>query len=104
VIGSNFPALNGTWCVIDGLKLPIQKSGDESTKNIFCNGWLHSHFVGCILAFLPSGVTVACMINAPCSWIDSYIVENSGLYATLQNVYETTGGISVVDSAFLKKC
>jgi hypothetical protein len=23
VFGSNFPALNGTWCVVDGLKLPI---------------------------------------------------------------------------------
>jgi len=33
VISSQFSVLNGTWCVVDGLKIPIQKSGDEETKN-----------------------------------------------------------------------
>jgi cob(I)alamin adenosyltransferase len=51
-------------------------------------------------SFAPSGVIVACMLNAPGSWHDSYNAENGGLNATLQNVYETTG---VVDSAFWKK-
>jgi hypothetical protein len=48
VVWSNFPALDGAWCVMDGLKLPIQKSGDESSQNAYYNGWLHSHFVGCM--------------------------------------------------------
>jgi hypothetical protein len=43
VIGSDFLALNGTLCVADGLKLPIQKFGGESTPNAFYNGWQHSH-------------------------------------------------------------
>ncbi len=25
--------LNGAWCVVDGLKIPIQKSGDEEIQN-----------------------------------------------------------------------
>jgi hypothetical protein len=29
VIHSNFTALNGVWRMIDGLKIPIQKWGDE---------------------------------------------------------------------------
>jgi hypothetical protein len=33
VISSHFPVLNGTWCVVDRLKIPIQKSGDEQIQN-----------------------------------------------------------------------
>jgi hypothetical protein len=103
VIASNFPVLDGTWCVVDGLKIPIQKSGDEATQNAYYNGWLHSHFVGCIFVFAPSGVIVSCIVNALGSWHDSYIAENGGLYDTLRDVYATCGGIAVVDSAFSKK-
>ena len=102
-ISSNFPVLDGTWCVVDGLKIKIQKSGDEEIQNAYYNGWLHSHFIGCIFVFAPSGVIVSCIVNAPGSWHDSYIAENGGLYETLRNVYSNTGGIAVVDSAFSKK-
>jgi hypothetical protein len=51
VISSNLPVLDGTWCVIDGLKIKVQKSGDEEIQNAYYNGWLHSHFVGCIFVF-----------------------------------------------------
>jgi len=64
------------------------------------NGWLHSHFVGCIFAFAPSGVIVTCTFNAPRSWHNSYITENGGLYTKSKSVYDSTGGIVVVDSAF----
>jgi hypothetical protein len=69
VVNRNFPALNGCWCVMDGLKIPIQKSGDESTQNAYYNGWLHSHFVGCVFVFAPSGVIVACTFNSCKCWI-----------------------------------
>jgi len=85
------------------LKIPIQKSGDEATQNAYYNGWLHSHFIGCIFVIAPSGVIIACILNAPGSWYDSYIAENGGLYDKLKSVHETTGGIAVVDSAFSKK-
>jgi len=100
VISSHFPVLNCTWCVVDGLKIPIQKSGDEATQNTYYNGWLHSRFVGGIFVFAPSGVIVACILNAPGSWHDSYIAENGRLYNKLKSVHETTGGIEVVDSVF----
>jgi hypothetical protein len=74
VIASNFPVLNGTWCVVDGLKIPIQKSGDEAAQNAYYNGRLHSHFA-----------------------------ESGGLYETLRDVYATRGGIAVIDSALSKK-
>jgi hypothetical protein len=103
VVRANFPALDGAWCVMDGLKVKIQKSGDEATQNAFYNGWLHDHFVGCVFVFAPSGVIVACTLNAPGSWHDSYIAESSKLYEKLKSVYDATGGIAVVDSAFAKK-
>jgi hypothetical protein len=103
VIASNFPVLNGTWCVVDGLKIPIQKSGDEAAQNAYYNGRLHSHFVGYIFVFAPSRVIVRCTVNAPGSWHDSYIAESGGLYETLRDVYATRGGIAVIDSALSKK-
>jgi hypothetical protein len=76
VISSHFSVLNRTWCVLDGLKIPSQKSGDEATQNAYYNGWLHSHLVGCIFVFAPSGVIVACILNAPGSWHDrDYIIN-----------------------------
>jgi hypothetical protein len=50
VVSTHFPVLNGAWCVVDGLKIPIQKSGDEEIQNAYYNGLLHSHFVGCTLS------------------------------------------------------
>jgi hypothetical protein len=103
VVSSQFPVLNGTWCAVDGLKIPIQKSGDEEIQNAYYNGWLQSHFVGCIFVFTPSGLIVSCTLNAPGSWHDSNIAENGGLYDKLRTIHERTGGIAVVDSAFSKK-
>ena len=74
--------------MLDWLKIPIQKSGDEETQNAYYNEWLHCHFVGCIFAFAPSGVIVTCTLNAPGSWHDSYIAENGGLYTKLKAVYD----------------
>jgi hypothetical protein len=103
VVSTNFPALDGAWCVMDGLKVKIQKSGDEATQNAFYNGWLHDHFVGCVFVFAPSRVIVACTLNAPGSWHDSYIAASGKLYEKLKSVFDATGGIAVVDSAFSKK-
>ncbi len=46
---------------------------------------------------------VACALNAPGSWHDSEIAANCKVYDKLQLVYDRTGGIAVVDSAFSKK-
>jgi len=105
VIGVNYPALEGTWCVMDGLKLQIQKSGDETMQNAYYNGWLHDHLVGSVYIFAPSGLIVACCVNAPGSWHDSIVAENGGLYSDLKVVHDATGGKCVADSAFsLKQC
>jgi hypothetical protein len=35
VIMEKFPALDGVWCVMDGLKVPIQWSGDHRVQNAY---------------------------------------------------------------------
>ena len=68
---------------MDGLKIQIEKSGDDSTQNACYNGWLHDHFAGCVFVFAPSSVVVACAVNAPSSWHDSEIATNGKLYEKL---------------------
>ena len=100
IILQNFPDLNGVWCMMDGLKIPIQASGDRKTQNEYYNGWLHDHFVNAVFVFVPSGTIVACTVNAPGSWHDSFIALNGGLYDKLDEVFHSTGGRCVVDAAF----
>jgi hypothetical protein len=38
IIRENYPALDGTWCIMDGLKLLIQKPGDDAIQNGYYNG------------------------------------------------------------------
>jgi hypothetical protein len=38
VVQTNYPALTGTWCIMDGLKIHIEKSSDESTQLASYNG------------------------------------------------------------------
>jgi hypothetical protein len=55
-------------------------------QNAYYNGWLHAHYVGCAMAFAPSGIAVACALNAPRPWHDSFIAQHGGLYDQLQDV------------------
>jgi len=44
--------------MMDGLKIPIQASGDRKTLNAYYNGWLHDHFINTVFVFAPSGTIV----------------------------------------------
>ena len=33
IVLQNFADLNGVWCMMDGLKIPIQASGDRKMQN-----------------------------------------------------------------------
>jgi hypothetical protein len=103
IVEVNCPALGGTWCKLDGLKLQIQKSGDKIIQNTYYNGWLHDHLVGSVIIFPPSGLIVACTVNAPGSWHDSTVAENCGLYSDLKTIHDATGGKCVADSVFSLK-
>lgn len=92
--------LGDVWAVADGLKLPLQQSGDEVLQNMYYNGWTHGHYVTNVLVFSPDGIVRACALNAPGALHDSTVSEYGGVYEKLEQVYERCGGKVLVDSAF----
>jgi len=88
---------------MDGLKLLVQSSGDDTEQNAYYNGWLHDHFVSCVYVFAPSGHIVAQSLNNPGSWYDSLVAMNGKIYNILEDVYGANGGKCIVDSAFNQK-
>ena len=49
------PLLSGAFGTMDGLNLAVQVSKDQEIQNTTFNGWLHNHFVSCVLAFASHG-------------------------------------------------
>lgn len=53
-----------------------------------------------VFVFVPNGIIVAAVLNAPRTMHDSQLSEWIGLYQKLEDVYHMTGGSIIVDSAF----
>ena len=88
---------------MDGLKLLLEQSCQVQIQNQFYNGWTHGHNVTNILGFCPSGTIVIATTNVPGCIHDSTVCEWGNIYEKLQKVYERTGGMVTVDSAFCRK-
>ncbi|KIL56668.1 hypothetical protein M378DRAFT_89013 [Amanita muscaria Koide BX008] len=67
------PVLTGAFGIMDGLNLPVQTSSDQHIENATFNGWLHDHFVKCVIAFCSQGEIIGCRLNCPGSWHDSRV-------------------------------
>jgi hypothetical protein len=100
IIRRRHPLLKNCYCVADGLKLYLQKSGDIRIQSRFYNGWTHSHYVTNLFVFSPDGMIIACVLNAPGSIHDSTLAEWGNIYEVLERTYEKTGGQCCMDSAF----
>ncbi|KAK7459484.1 hypothetical protein VKT23_009467 [Stygiomarasmius scandens] len=98
LILARHPLLIGAFGTVDGLKLPVQVSyTDDEVENATYNGWLHDHFISNVLAFAPTGVIIACRLNAPGSWHDSRVARP--IYSKL--LYSTPDGYYLAaDTAF----
>lgn len=101
-IADKYPLLGDVYAVADGLKLYLEQSGDTVIQNMFYNGWTHDHYVSNVFVFSPSGLIVACAINAPGSMHDSQICDWGGIYDRLESMHKKSGGKVVVDSAFCR--
>ena len=88
------------YCMVDGLKLYLQQSGDSVIQSRFYNGWKHDHFVTNIFAFAPNGSIIACTLNAPGTWHDSTLAHWGSMYSKLQKCWEEHHGKVLMDSAF----
>lgn len=100
VIRSHYPVLDSHFCVCDGLKLPIEASGDIKEQGRFYNGWTHGHYVTNLFGFAPDGMIIFAVLNAPGAFHDSSLAEKWGVYEKLQELYDLTGLKCIMDSAF----
>ena len=55
------PLLNGVFGSIDGLNLPCETSTDPNIEVETYNGWLHAHYVSCVIVFSSKGLcSISC--------------------------------------------
>ena len=43
MINQKYPLITNCWGAMDGLKLTLQRAGNETQQNNFYNGWTHEH-------------------------------------------------------------
>ena len=79
-IAEKYPSLKGVWCTMNGLKLPLQQSGNVYIQKRFYNGWTHDHYVSSVFVFCPDGTIAIYAYNLPGIVRDSTIVEWGGVY------------------------
>ena len=101
-IAAKYPDLNNVYLAVDGLKLRLQKSGDDRVQNYFYNGWTSNQYISNLFAFAPDGTIPAYVLDAPRSHHDSTVADFGGIYTLLTDVYDCNGGKVVMDSAFAR--
>jgi hypothetical protein len=100
LVRDKYPLLTNVWAAMDGVKTPIQQASTTKQQGYFYNGWKHNHFVTSVFCFCPDGTIPIAYMNLPGAMHDSTIAEWGGIYDKLASLYETTGAVTCVDSAF----
>ncbi len=100
LVAEKYPLLTDVWALMDRIKTPIQQASTTKVQGYYCNGWKHNHFVTSVFCFCPDGTIPIAFMNVPGSMHDSTIADWGSIYNKLAQVYETTGAITCVDSAF----
>ena len=101
-IEAKHPALKNVAYTGDGLKILLQKAGDEQTQEAFYNGWKSGHYISNVFVFAPDGTIVMAMVNCPGSMHDSELASKGSpsIYDKIDMMYEQHGAVCVMDSAF----
>jgi DDE superfamily endonuclease len=92
--------LPDVYCVADGLKLPFQRCDELHEQSRYYNGWKSGHYITNLFVFGADGRIINAVTNVPGSVHDSTLAVWGGMYRKLKEVYERTGGVCCVDSAF----
>ena len=50
-IAVKYPALTNCWGAMDGLKLRLERAGNNNMQNNYYNGWTHDHYVSNFFVF-----------------------------------------------------
>ena len=86
----------------DGLKIAIQRAGDDIAQNRCHNGWTHGHCMSNVFVFAPDGTIVMAVLNCPGSMHDSELASlgEPSIYDKIDKLHDETGCQCVMDSAF----
>ena len=101
-IARKYPVLKDVAFVGDGLKILLQKAGDQTTQEAFYNGWKAGHYITNVFVFAPDGTIVMSMLNCPGAMHDSELASIGvpSIYHKIDSMYELYGAKTVMDSAF----
>ncbi len=69
------PILKDAWATMDGLKLHLQKSLNESIQEMFYNDWKEDHCVTNVFVFVPDGTIPIAFFNVPGCVHDSQVAK-----------------------------
>ena len=97
---TKYPYARQVGLACDGIKFRIQATKDDMIQANYYNGWTRGHYVSCIFVFAPDGTIPICALNAPGCLHDSTVAWYGGVYQALEDLYNTHGVKTVVDSAF----
>jgi len=67
---------------------------------MYYNGWKAGHCILNLFVFSMDGRIILCALNAPGLVHDSTLAEWCGMYDKLEAMYQRTGGVCCLDSAF----
>jgi hypothetical protein len=101
-ITEQYPSLQHVALFGDGLKVLLERAGDDITQNRYYNGWTHDHYVSNVFVFAPDGTIVMAVLNCPGSMHDSELATlgEPSIYDKIDKLYDETGCQCVMDSAF----
>jgi hypothetical protein len=101
-ITAKYPSLKDIYCMMDGLKIRIQRPGDACTQERYYNGWKSSHFINCLFVFAPDGTIIVAVVDCVGTKHDSEMamLGSPSVYEVLDRTYEESGGKCSADSAF----
>jgi hypothetical protein len=60
-IESRHPLLTNVWCMMDGLKLRLERSLNSLVQANFYNGSTHDHYITGVFVFCPDGTIPMCL-------------------------------------------
>jgi len=99
-VGQKHDALHDVFCVADGLKMTFESCDGLTKESMYYNGWKSSHYVSNLFVFSIDGRIIMCTVNTPGSVHDSTLADWCNMYEKLETIYNPTGGVCCLDSAF----
>ena len=99
-IGERHSMLKDVWTTMDGVKLYLQKAGNDVIQEQYYNGWTHGHYVTSVFCFCPDGTIPIAFYNVPGSVHDSQVADWGDVYLKVESMFTKHGVKCTVDSAF----